>query len=368
MSKPDRIAELLADPAFAGSEAGALFKGFVDDQERLHRRLERISRISDGYQGELMRTNRELAAANERLAAALDDIRTLSGFIPICSKCKRVRDDGGFWDDVETYITKHSDAVLGQSVCPECIGEAHTHVDAITTATTQHEEADAEQLHLDVILANPEWATHPLRPEYEQLSRSFQKLARRLNKISRISDGFQTQLKHLNTALARASLTDPLTGLANRRAMMEQLEHAAETATRGGHGFAIAMIDIDHFKRINDSFGHALGDTALRSLTDVLTAIRREHDFVARWGGEEFLLLIADADEALVRAHCESIRSAAEAIRIEHHDKDIRFTISIGVAFHERMLSYEDTIRDSDRALYAAKSYGRNTVVFAEDL
>ena len=369
MNKAERLAELLADPSVADSPVAVLCMEFIADQERLHNRLERISRISDGYQGELMRTNRDLAAANERLAAALDDIRTLSGFIPICSKCKRVRDDGGFWDDVETYITKHSEVVLGHGVCPDCSGGAHGgHAEAIPLADTQHDEADAEEQRLVEVLANDAWKGHPLASEYERLSLGFQKLARRLNKISRISDGFQTQLKHLNLALARASLTDPLTSLANRRAMLEKLEHAADSVIKDGPGFAIAMIDIDHFKRVNDSFGHAVGDAALRALADTLGRMRHENDFAARWGGEEFLLLIMGTDPATVRAHCEGVRVAVEELRIEHNDKRIRITISIGVAFHERVLSFEDTIRDADRALYAAKSYGRNTVVCADDL
>ena len=368
MSKEERLAELLADPVLAGSDLGVLFKGFIADQARLHNRLERISRISDGYQGELMRTNRELAAANERLASALDDIRTLSGFIPICSQCKRVRDDGGYWDDVETYITKHSEAVLGHSICPECSGGHRGHAEAITVADTQHDEADAEEQRLAVVLANDAWKGHPLQSEYERLSLGFQKLARRLNKISRISDGFQTQMKHLNTALALASLTDPLTSLANRRAMLERLQQVAGAMGKDGPGFAVAMIDIDNFKRVNDSFGHAVGDAALRVLADTLASMRHEHDFAARWGGEEFLLLIMGTDAAAVRAYCESVRVAVEALRIEHNDKRIRITISIGVALHERVLSFEDTIRDADRALYAAKSYGRNTVVCADDL
>jgi diguanylate cyclase (GGDEF)-like protein len=367
MNKAERLAALLADPAVAGSDLAVLCKEFIADQERLHNRLERISRISDGYQGELMRTNRELAAANERLAAALNDIRTLSGFIPICSRCKRVRDDGGYWDEVETYITRHSEAVLGYSVCPACSGGPRGHTD-IALAETQHDEADAEEQRLAVVLANEAWKGHPLASEYQRLSLGFQKLTRRLNKISRISDGFQTQLKHLNTALALASLTDPLTTLANRRAMLERLAQAAEANIKGGPGFAVAMIDIDHFKRVNDSFGHAVGDAALRALADTLAGMRHEHDFAARWGGEEFLLLIMGVDAATLRDYCESVRVAVEALRIEHNDKRMRITISIGMAIHERVLSFEDTIRDADRALYAAKSYGRNAVVCADDL
>ncbi|MBS0194684.1 MAG: GGDEF domain-containing protein [Proteobacteria bacterium] len=367
VDRSEQLAVLLAEPAADLSALAALCGEVIADQKRLHNRLERISRISDGYQGELMRVNRELAAANARLSKALDDVRTLSGFIPICSKCKRVRDDGGFWDDVETYIGRHSEAVLGHSVCPDCQDASHRHAGVATVALTQNDEADAEGAHLSDVLANDAWRGHPLLDEYQRLSLGFQKLARRLGKISRISDGFQTQLKHLNSALARASLTDPLTNLPNRRAMIEQLERASEAA-RNGSGFAVAMIDIDHFKRVNDSFGHAVGDAALRMLAATVAQMRREGDFVARWGGEEFLLLLTNCDAVAACAWCEGLRAAVEAARIEHHDMRLGITVSIGAAAHEPMLSFEDTIRDADRALYAAKSCGRNTVVCAEDL
>ena len=162
---------------------------------------------------------------------------------------------------------------MGQGrIRPDCSGGPRGHTEAITLAQTQHDDVDAEELRLAAVLANEAWKGHPLASEYERLSRGFQKLARRLNKISRISDGFQTQLKHLNTALALASLTDPLTSLANRRAMLERLGQAADAVMKGGPGFAVAMIDIDHFKRINDSFGHALGDVTLRTLSETLEA------------------------------------------------------------------------------------------------
>lgn len=362
-----RLQQLLAEPGQADSALGRLCAEVLADQQRLNRRMERIGRISDGYQAELMRTNRELAAANERLAKALDDVRTLSGFIPICSCCKRVRDDGGFWDDVENYLGKHSEAVLGQSVCPDCQNATKRPVMALSSAAGGGDEAAAEAEQLARVLANMDWAGHPLLEHYQRLSLDHQKLARRLQKISRISDGFQTQLKHLNGALERASLTDPLTGLPNRRAMIERIQRAVEAA-RTGPGFALAMIDVDHFKRINDSFGHAVGDAALRLLASILGEQRGKGDFVSRWGGEEFLLLCDGDDATAARSCAEALRAAVEAARIDHHGKQLGFTISIGIAMHERVLSFEDTIRDADRALYAAKSYGRNTVVCAEDL
>jgi len=359
------IAALLDDRELAASPLGKVCAELLAERARLASRLERISRISDGYQADLRNTNRDLVATNQRLEAALLDVRTLRGFIPVCSKCKKVRDDSGYWDSVENYLGKHSDLVLGSSVCPHCIAERADNSAALAPAAG--DDADVEQRHLATILANADWRDHPLRTEYERLSASFQKLARRLTKISRISDGFQTQLKELNASLAAVSRTDPLTGVANRRAMIDWLDDAAADAESGSGTFAVAMVDIDHFKRINDTFGHAVGDNVLRTIASVLVANKGDMDFAARWGGEEFLLLLrAGGDD--VAAICERVRAEIEAVKVNHNGKQIRCTVSIGVAQHEPMLSAADTIRDADRALYAAKSFGRNTVVAAETL
>jgi len=364
MNQEEVYAALLADPEVAASPMAALCGEAIADRQRLQRRLERISRISDGYQNELMRVNRALVEANARLEAALRDVHTLSGFIPICSRCKRVRDDGGYWDDVENYIAKNSDAVLGEAVCPDCIAGRCEPAGAAPPSPPSDDEAEAERLRLAEVEADPVLVASPLMERHRALSLGFQKLSRRLGKISRISDGFQTQLKLVNAALAQASRTDPLTGLPNRRAMLERLEQVA----RGDDVFALAMIDIDHFKRVNDSFGHALGDGMLRTLAEVMYRCVRDTDFVARWGGEEFLLLMQDAEPGAVRSCCERVREAVDLVRMEHAGRRIGCTVSIGAAIHEPILSFEDTIRDADRALYAAKSCGRNTVVLSSDL
>jgi diguanylate cyclase (GGDEF)-like protein len=364
MDARQRLDTLLDDPELRDSALAQLCRELISDQQRLHQRLERISRISDRYQAELRNTNKDLAETNARLTTALSEVRTLSGFIPICSRCKKVRDDSGFWDDVEGYLGKHSDVVLSQGCCPACAAQA---AGAAPPPSSSEGDDPVEAAKLDSILATPQWDSHPLRGEYERLSRDYQKLGRRLHKISRISDGFQTQMKELNLALARASRTDPLTGLANRRALLEQLEHHAAEAVRG-NGFGVAMVDVDHFKRVNDSLGHAVGDTVLRALAQRLAAITPEPALAGRWGGEEFLLILPGYDHTAIAAFCETARAAIEALEVEHSQRRIRVTVSVGIALHDRTLSFEDTIRDADRALYAAKSCGRNRVMSGEEL
>jgi len=361
-----RLDSLLDDADQRDSALAEFCRELIADQQRLHQRLERISRISDRYQADLRNTNRELAESNARLTAALGEVRTLSGFIPICSRCKKVRDDGGFWDDVENYLGRHSDAVLSSGCCPACAAAQAT-VPATQTLATRDGEDPGESARLDGILSNAAWNEHPLRGEYQRLSRDYQKLGRRLHKISRISDGFQTQLKELNLALARASRTDTLTGLSNRRALLERLDEQAAAAPRE-RGFAVAMIDVDHFKRVNDSLGHAAGDAVLRALGAILLALAPPLALVGRWGGEEFLLIVPDTASVDIASVCERIRADCEAAVAEHNGRQIRITVSIGIALHDRALSFEDTLRDADRALYAAKSCGRNRVMASDEL
>jgi diguanylate cyclase (GGDEF)-like protein len=365
MTAQARLAKLIDEPELRDSALAQLCRDLITDQQRLHQRLERISRISDRYQADLRRSNEELATTNERLSAALREVRTLGGFIPICSCCKKVRNDGGYWDDVETYLAEHSDAVFSQGRCPSCATDAGASRQPPVAARDGEDPAELERL--ERILAREEWAGHPLRDEYTRLSTDYQKLGRRLYKISRISDGFQTQMKEFNLALGRVSRTDALTGLANRRALLECLDQYAADAV-DGPGFAVAMIDVDNFKRINDSFGHASGDSVLRSLAALLAATVHDGGLVGRWGGEEFLLVLDGKHAANIAAVCEMVRAETEAMQIASGGRSIRVTVSIGIAVHDRSLSFEDTLRDADRALYAAKACGRNRVISLDEL
>lgn len=369
MNAEKRLAHLLEAPDARESALADLCRDLIADQQRLHHRLERISRISDRYQADLRATNAELTAANERLAAALREVRTLGGFIPICSCCKKVRDDAGYWDEVETYIARHSDAVLSRGRCPSCARRSDS--GAPPPVRSSDGEDTAERARLTAIEADPAWAGHPLRDAYVRLSGDYQKLSRRLHKMSRISDGFQTQMKELNLTLARVSRTDPLTGLANRRALIERLERQAAEAGAGADaapGFSVAMIDLDNFKRVNDSLGHAAGDVVLQALSELLAARVPAAALVGRWGGEEFLIVMDRNAGPALSPWCETLRADIEQLTVDYNGRQLRVTASIGTAIHEPALSYEDTLRAADRALYAAKSCGRNRVVAFEEL
>lgn len=166
-----------------------------------------------------------------------------------------------------------------------------------------------------------------------------------------------------NQELGRLSVTDPLTGLLSRAGFLGQLEGRVREAERYHTPLVLVMLDIDHFKSINDCYGHAVGDDVLRQLADILTRNLRRADLCCRWGGEEFLILLPMQDAAGGQASAEKLRLAVEQGTYLERE---RMTASFGVAVHRRDEETGEWIGRTDRALYEAKAAGRNRVVVAE--
>jgi diguanylate cyclase (GGDEF)-like protein len=165
--------------------------------------------------------------------------------------------------------------------------------------------------------------------------------------------------------LERIATHDPLTGLHNRRYADEYLEERMGEFERYRRHFAIALVDLDNFKRINDEFSHDTGDEALKAVARILAERCRDTDMVARYGGEEFLLCFPEADEAAAREACEQIRAAVASAAWDAVAPDFRVTLSAGVAAMRVGLSRRELLGAADRALYAAKLSGRNKVCVA---
>jgi diguanylate cyclase (GGDEF)-like protein len=164
--------------------------------------------------------------------------------------------------------------------------------------------------------------------------------------------------------LAELAARDELTGLFNRRHMSELLAQHRAACQRSGEGFAVALVDLDHFKRINDSHGHAVGDSVLRAFAEQAGAAMRGTDTVGRWGGEEFLVIYprSTAQEAAQGADRLRERVAA-AVVTTPGGQPLTFTVSIGLTEHLPPESVEALVERADRAMYQAKSQGRNRVV-----
>lgn len=197
----------------------------------------------------------------------------------------------------------------------------------------------------------------------------YEKQLRRLTKIARISDLYQKTMVELNESLRQAALHDPLTGLPNRRNLAERLKEEVARVQRSGHSFAIMMLDIDFFKRINDRYGHDSGDQVLIAAAGVIKQHLRQYDVCCRWGGEEFLMFLPETDLAQAQTIADRIREAFHHVKLAVLD-DARssessslLTVSIGLTIYRQDEPYEATINRSDAALYDAKERGRDLVI-----
>jgi diguanylate cyclase (GGDEF)-like protein len=176
--------------------------------------------------------------------------------------------------------------------------------------------------------------------------------------------GFMVLLtQRLLLKLKRASRRDALTGLENRGAIDATMQHLWAQSSRGAEGFAVLLIDVDHFKRINDAHGHAVGDQVLEHAAAVIAAQARQADSVGRYGGDEFIIVAPQSTLAGAAQAAERLRLAMQAEHIHARASDLRVTLSIGVAAStSEDLAVADVLARADRALYKAKAKGRNRV------
>jgi diguanylate cyclase (GGDEF)-like protein len=184
--------------------------------------------------------------------------------------------------------------------------------------------------------------------------------------LSRLRTRLNMQKHELANALERVEFLatrDDLTGLINRRQVTEMMERERQRSIRTGAGFCIALIDLDHFKRINDDHGHAAGDEVLRAFALEATRIVRATDALGRWGGEEFMLLMPDAVLPSAGLGAERLRLALAKLEIQFGDSVLTITFSAGVVQNGPGETIARTVERADLALYSAKSQGRNQVV-----
>lgn len=171
-------------------------------------------------------------------------------------------------------------------------------------------------------------------------------------------------LKQQHDQLVAMATHDQLTGLYNRHYLNDILSKKVAHSKRHNEMLSVIMIDIDHFKNVNDTFGHLTGDLILKAVANVIHDSARKEDLAARFGGEEFILLLDNctASDALIKA--EDLRSKLEAL----HPEGIKVTASFGVAqLDEQIMRYEDLLKNADAALYVAKEEGRNRVIVYKD-
>ena len=172
-------------------------------------------------------------------------------------------------------------------------------------------------------------------------------------------------LKRYHFAVENAAAIDKLTNLPNRKAFDIGMSVMMQDSQRNKTALGLLMLDLDYFKKINDNFGHLAGDSVLKQTAEILKATIRAEDFVCRWGGEEFLIVVRDCDAAQLMLLAEKIRSAIQVANFNYRDKRIMVTVSIGEATRLKDEGVEHLIHRADRALYQAKNGGRNLSVLA---
>ena len=244
---------------------------------------------------------------------------------------------------------------------PELLGIAQKLVDSLT---------DAERAQIE-----DKWRTVRLeeRPDYTLLWQLALAAAVGLALLfawNRKLGALNRELARANEKLARLSVTDNLTGIGNREYFEQAYPRLYRWCQREQRRFAVAMIDIDHFKLINDSFGHAAGDDCLQALSRCLRKhVRRGTDHIARLGGEEFVLFTTCSDTAEFLDHMDALREAVQALRIPVGETVITLTVSIGIASAVPLPdeNADTMLEQADKALYAAKRGGRNRTVLATD-
>jgi diguanylate cyclase (GGDEF)-like protein len=184
-------------------------------------------------------------------------------------------------------------------------------------------------------------------------------------RLSRIRHRLSQQREELARALAQLEAIathDELTGLPNRRQMQALMDQELLRSLRHPHDFCIALLDLDRFKQINDTHGHAAGDAVLRAVARAGQAALRATDVLARWGGEEFVVLMPDTAMPPALAGMQRLRQQIEALRIDSGGETITVTTSIGLTGHRRGDTLAQTLKRADQLLYQAKHEGRNRV------
>jgi diguanylate cyclase len=226
------------------------------------------------------------------------------------------------------------------------VGEHATHLEKASRTLTQdsaRSKEDLAELVVDVI---------------GDIVRANQSLQ---SKLETAESRLKEQAVEIEAHISR-SLTDPLTGLANRREFNQRLAERMSAWSRRKEAFTLMLLDVDHFKRLNDQYGHVAGDRMLADLGRTLKTCVRREDVVARYGGEEFAVLLPATTLDPASRAANNVREAIAHTTIDHHGRPIRVTVSAGVATIQNKEAAESLVQRADAALYAAKAAGRNCV------
>ena len=253
----------------------------------------------------------------------------------------------------------HADS---RSAARELDTQIREQVDGLQSSV--QEAADLDSLkhvlesHLEGLLGTMDEHQQQRDQREQETAARLKGLAERVANMEQEAQGYR---EHLEVQRQKA-LVDPLTGLPNRAAWSERLDQEVNTWHQRGNNLSLAMLDLDHFKRINDGYGHLAGDKVLKIIANVLRKRLRPSDFIARFGGEEFVLLMPNSSLSDALAAGEVLRAAIEACPFHFKGEPVTITVSMGVAQFQPGERSDLALKRADEALYRAKAAGRNQV------
>ncbi|MFN8385161.1 MAG: GGDEF domain-containing protein [Anaerolineales bacterium] len=207
-----------------------------------------------------------------------------------------------------------------------------------------------------------------LPEKYNKLLGDFQYVESELKKAKRALEIKEIELKAVLAQAHEIKNTDVLTYLPNRRKIIVDLQEEVIRSTRYGVPLSISLVDIDHFKQINDTYGHLIGDDVLRNLAARLSGQIRSPDTLGRYGGEEFLIVLPNSESKAAVEQASRLCQYIRAMQVESNDHSLSITISIGIAQYRHGLeNWEQFLHRADMALYKAKDNGRDQWAVAEE-
>lgn len=225
--------------------------------------------------------------------------------------------------------------------------------------------------HGEKILNADQTEGNPWKAEYAQLLNNYKKMYKQLTRLIKINDRQQSKLSQANTILEKHSKYDELTSICNRRMFNEMYDREWRRCIRYKHPISIILFDIDHFKNVNDAYGHQAGDEILKLTARRIERVaRRVGDLAARYGGEEFILLLPDTSRMGAFKMAEEIRMDIARMKVSYDEHMMSVTVSAGLATMVPDMDHEPEklIKRSDDALYLAKRTGRNRVCMFDDI
>ncbi|MGE8338744.1 GGDEF domain-containing protein [Pseudomonas laurylsulfatiphila] len=264
-----------------------------------------------------------------------------------------------FQSNLQAATAGHAD---NRSAARQMDTQIREQVDGLQSS--MQEAADLEDLkhvlenHLEGLLGTMDQHQKQRDEREQEVAARLHSLAERVAHMEREAQGYR---EHLEEQRQKA-LVDPLTGLPNRAAWSERLDHEVKQWQQHGNTLLLAMLDLDHFKRINDNYGHLAGDKVLKIIANVLRKRLRGTDFIARFGGEEFVLLMPSTVPAAGLKLLESLRASIEACPFHFKGEPVTITVSVGMSAFRPGEHSDQVLKRADQALYRAKNAGRNRV------